>query len=135
MRPARTLVVDDEPQLLDVLKEYLSKRGHHVETAPNGETALAAVARARPEVVLLDLHMPGMNGLELLLRDARGEDRASGGCAEPPLLMASLLRSVQVCRGRVARTTPRKARSAGRSSPARQASASSVHDVGPCNGR
>jgi DNA-binding response OmpR family regulator len=67
-RPARILVVDDEPQLLDVLQEYLSKPGHHVETAPNGETALAAIARGRLDVMLLDLHMPGLDGREVLRR-------------------------------------------------------------------
>jgi two-component system KDP operon response regulator KdpE len=67
-RPVRILVVDDEPQLADVLQEYLSSRGHHVETAPNGEAALAAIARARPDVVLLDLHLPDLDGLEVLRR-------------------------------------------------------------------
>ena len=47
--PARILLVDDEPGLLDSLREYLSNRGHHVETALNGEAALAAIARARPD--------------------------------------------------------------------------------------
>jgi DNA-binding response OmpR family regulator len=65
---ARILVVDDEPGLLDVLQEHLSICGYHVETALNGEAALAAIARSRPDVVLLDFHMPGMGGLELLRR-------------------------------------------------------------------
>jgi len=65
---ARILVVDDEPGLLDVLQEHLSIGGYHVETALNGEAALAAIARSRPDVVLLDFHMPGMGGLELLRR-------------------------------------------------------------------
>ncbi len=68
MTPARILVVDDEPGLLDVLQEHLVKCGYHVETALNGEAALAAIARARPDVVLLDLYLPGMGGLELLWR-------------------------------------------------------------------
>jgi len=66
--PARILVVDDEPGLLDVLQEHLVNCGHHVETALTGEAALAAIGRARPDVVLLDLYMPGMGGLELLWR-------------------------------------------------------------------
>ena len=40
--PARILVVDDEPEVLEVLREYLANRGHHVETAPNGEAALGS---------------------------------------------------------------------------------------------
>jgi DNA-binding response OmpR family regulator len=66
--PARILVVDDEPGLLDVLQEHLVNCRYHVETALNGEAALAAIARAHPDVVLLDLHMPGMDGLEVLRR-------------------------------------------------------------------
>ena len=38
----RILVVDDEPEVLEVLREYLANRGHHVETAPNGEAALGS---------------------------------------------------------------------------------------------
>ena len=65
-RRARVLVVEDEPEFVDVLPEDLSEREHHIATALNGEAALAAIARARPNLVLLDLHMLGLG--ELLRR-------------------------------------------------------------------
>jgi DNA-binding NtrC family response regulator len=61
----RILVVDDEPLIVEVLSEHF-KTAYDVETAPNGTDALAAVLRTRPDVVLLDINMPGMNGVEVL---------------------------------------------------------------------
>jgi len=69
----RVLVVDDEPDLLDVLGALLTDAGWQVDTAPNGRAALRLVDGHRYEVVLSDIDMPGMNGLELL-REIRARD-------------------------------------------------------------
>ena len=61
----RVLIVDDEPLILEVLSEHF-KVEFDVETAPNGADALAAILRQRPDVVLLDINMPRMNGVEVL---------------------------------------------------------------------
>ena len=65
---ARILVVDDEPGVCEVLKEFLETRGYQVTTAASGAEALKAVQSERPHFVLLDILMPGMNGLEALPR-------------------------------------------------------------------
>jgi DNA-binding NtrC family response regulator len=62
----RILVVDDEPDLLDMLLAYFLMSRYDVETATNGFDAVSTVSRQRPDVVLLDINMPGMNGLEAL---------------------------------------------------------------------
>ena len=61
----RLLFVDDEPLILEVLKEHF-KADYEVETALNGADALGAILRARPDVVMLDINMPRMNGVEVL---------------------------------------------------------------------
>jgi len=61
----RILIVDDEPLILEVLGEHF-KNDFDVETAPNGADALGAILRQRPDVVLLDINMPRMNGVEVL---------------------------------------------------------------------
>ncbi|MBI4561263.1 MAG: response regulator [Candidatus Rokubacteria bacterium] len=68
METARILVVDDEPGVCEVLKEFLETRGYQVTTAASGAEALKAVQAERPHLVLLDILMPGMNGLEALPR-------------------------------------------------------------------
>jgi response regulator RpfG family c-di-GMP phosphodiesterase len=60
------LVVDDEASILELLGEYLRARGHKVYTAPDGERALELLNSASPDVVLTDMKMPGMSGLQLL---------------------------------------------------------------------
>jgi response regulator RpfG family c-di-GMP phosphodiesterase len=64
----KALVVDDEPQACDAMRTYLTGRGLQAYTAPNGEEALSFIAEHAPEVTLLDLRMPVMNGLEALKR-------------------------------------------------------------------
>ncbi|MEE3853323.1 response regulator [Gordonia sp. LSe1-13] len=62
----RVLVVDDEPQLLRALRINLNARGFAVTTAANGAEALAAAARTNPQVVVLDLGLPDIDGLTVL---------------------------------------------------------------------
>jgi two-component system KDP operon response regulator KdpE len=65
---SRVLVVDDEPQITRVLKTVLSSQGYQVRTAAEGESALASFAEWHPELVITDLYMPRMDGVELCRR-------------------------------------------------------------------
>ena len=60
------LAVDDEPQLLEIIKINLKKAGYEVETAANGREALDAVQAKRPDLIVLDVMMPVMDGFEAL---------------------------------------------------------------------
>src|ERR1700758_3533635 len=62
----RVLVVDDDPQLLRALRINLSVRGYEVITAPTGSRALSLAAEHPPQVVILDLGMPDISGIEVL---------------------------------------------------------------------
>ncbi len=64
MSLGRVLVVDDEPQIRRVLRSTLAARGYEVQDAPTGEDALASLRQNRFDLVLLDVNMPGMGGLE-----------------------------------------------------------------------
>jgi len=68
----RILVVDDEPQIVDLLRSYLRRDGFTVEQAVDGEAALAAFGRLRPDLVILDLMLPKVDGREVCrrIRDA-----------------------------------------------------------------
>ncbi|TAK22934.1 MAG: response regulator [Myxococcaceae bacterium] len=63
--PLRILVVDDNDDVAEMTAEMLKMYGHDATTAADGPSALAAVERDRPDVVLLDLGLPGMHGLEV----------------------------------------------------------------------
>src|ERR1700675_2196073 len=65
---SRVLVVDDEPQITRVLRTVLSSQGYQVRTAAEGEAALTNFAEWRPELVITDLYMPHMDGVELCRR-------------------------------------------------------------------
>jgi DNA-binding response OmpR family regulator len=65
---AKVLVVDDEPEAVELLVEFLSSKGYEVLTAGGGEEALQRVKADRPHLVLLDIRMPKMNGIEVLQR-------------------------------------------------------------------
>jgi two-component system, OmpR family, KDP operon response regulator KdpE len=68
---SRILVVDDEPQLLRALGTNLKARGYEVELAATGEAALTVAARTHPDVVVLDLGLPGIDGTDVI-RGLRG---------------------------------------------------------------
>jgi len=65
---SRVLVVDDEPQITRVLRTVLSSQGYQVRTATEGEAALSNFNEWRPELVITDLYMPHMDGIELCRR-------------------------------------------------------------------
>jgi DNA-binding NtrC family response regulator len=68
MEKMRVLLVDDEMEFVSALAERLNLRGFDAETATSGEEALEKIAASPPQVVLLDMLMPGMSGLEVLKR-------------------------------------------------------------------
>ena len=71
----RVLVVDDERGILDFFKKVLAKEGYRVSTARNGQTGLKKVRKSKPDIILLDLKMPSMDGVELLGRIQRIDKR------------------------------------------------------------
>jgi DNA-binding response OmpR family regulator len=68
MAKRRVLVVDDEPMVRDVLERYLELEGFEVATAEDGESALSCFAADPPQLVLLDLMLPRIDGLEVFRR-------------------------------------------------------------------
>src|SRR5271154_6336723 len=62
------LVVDDEPTIAEVVSRYLRHAGYEVRTAADGPGALDLVAESRPALLVLDLMLPGINGLEVRRR-------------------------------------------------------------------
>jgi two-component system, OmpR family, KDP operon response regulator KdpE len=64
MKASKILVVDDEPQIRRVMRATLSAQGYSIIEAPNGTAALEKLRGERPDLVLLDMNMPGMDGLE-----------------------------------------------------------------------
>lgn len=62
----RVLIIDDEPQILRALRINLAVRGYEVITASSGSAALRAAAEKRPDVIVLDLGLPDIDGLEVL---------------------------------------------------------------------
>lgn len=88
MNETRILVVDDEPQITRVLRRSLSSKGYEVQVAEDGEEALEVFRKWNPDIVITDLFMPRMGGLELcrrirktsqvpiLILSVKGEERA-----------------------------------------------------------
>jgi signal transduction histidine kinase/CheY-like chemotaxis protein len=64
----RILVVDDEPEMLTILKQSLSRAGHHVECTSTGKRALQLLAMSKFDVLLLDMHLPEMDGKSIVRR-------------------------------------------------------------------
>ena len=64
--PLVALVVDDSMLIRHTVCRFLEERGHSVESATNGEEALAIVKRIRPDIIITDMQMPKMSGTELI---------------------------------------------------------------------
>lgn len=77
----RVLIADDDPQILRALRITLGARGYEVTTAADGRAALDAATRTRPDLVVLDLGMPGLSGIEVI--------QALRGWTTVPILVVS----------------------------------------------
>src|SRR5919109_1223001 len=81
------LLIDDDVDVLRSIGNYFEKLGYEVTRELSGEAGLATFDRMRPEVVILDLHLPGINGMEVLeslrQRDAAASTRRSWSRARP----------------------------------------------------
>jgi two-component system, OmpR family, phosphate regulon response regulator PhoB len=75
----RILVVDDEPDITALVAYHLAKAGYRVSTAADGHDALRSARDERPDVVVLDLMLPGMSGYEVLQELRRSDDTAHVG--------------------------------------------------------
>ncbi|GCD80497.1 response regulator transcription factor [Schleiferia thermophila] len=61
----KILIVDDEPDIIEILDYNLKKEGYHVLTADNGEDAIKVAKASKPDLIVLDVMMPGMDGMEV----------------------------------------------------------------------
>ena len=68
MPNAKILVVDDEPNIIELVAAYLRREGYEVFTAPDGPAGLKAARALKPDLIVLDVMLPGMDGLEVLTR-------------------------------------------------------------------
>jgi len=66
LRQSRVMIVDDDPETLALLREVIAKEGYQVESAEDAESALRQIGDWQPDLVITDIHMPGMDGLALL---------------------------------------------------------------------
>ncbi len=71
------LIVEDEKEIRNLLVHYLRKEGFHPSAAPDGETGLALARSGRPDLVVLDILLPGMDGLEVLRKLRAGAETAA----------------------------------------------------------
>ncbi len=74
MSNAKILVIDDEPSIVKLVTAYLEPEGYEVYTAADGEAGLKAARAFKPDLVILDVMLPGMDGIELLSRLRRESD-------------------------------------------------------------
>lgn len=80
--PKHVLVIEDEPNIVEAIRFILHRDGWRVDTHSDGSTAVATVRAQRPDIVILDVMLPGRSGFEIL-RELRAED----GLAALPVLM------------------------------------------------
>ncbi len=94
--PQRILVVDDDPMILRLLQLNLEMEGYEVVSAVNGREALAAVAEQPPDLMVCDVMMPGMDGLEVVSRLRR----EPVGDTLPIVMLSAKAQELDVQRGR-----------------------------------
>ena len=87
MMQKNVLVVDDHPEIRDLMVKILERRGYRVSTASDGHDALTQFALARPDLVITDLSMPGLNGYQLC--------RLIRGISSVPVLIMSAQKGVE----------------------------------------
>lgn len=73
----KILIVDDDPDIRRVLRCFLENKGYRIATADNGREALGALEKFAPDLVLLDIAMPIMNGMEALQQIRRSGSRTA----------------------------------------------------------
>jgi two-component system response regulator AtoC len=73
-KPARVLIVDDEPSSLELLEVYLAEKGYDIVCAVNGRECLQQLDKADPRVIVLDVRLPDMNGLDILREIKKRKD-------------------------------------------------------------
>ncbi len=71
---AKILVIDDEPSIVNLVTAYLKPEGYEVHTAMDGPSGLKAARAFKPDLIILDIMLPGMDGIELLSRLRRESD-------------------------------------------------------------
>ena len=84
----KVLIVDDENSMVSVLQRHVSNAGYAFDTASNGQDALEKIKKEMPDLVLLDLVMPGINGFETCRR-IRSDEKTK----KLPVLIVTALRS------------------------------------------
>ena len=77
MIQGRIVIVDDDPDILEAIHQFLAKRKFEIHTATTGEEALLLIRAVRPHLVLLDIRLPGLDGIETL-REIRRFDSTVG---------------------------------------------------------
>lgn len=84
-KPARILIVEDHAEMLQVLRKFLTEKGFQIQEAANGETALDIISQDVPDIILLDIMLPGISGI-----DVAREVRSNGNLEHYiPILMLS----------------------------------------------
>ena len=83
MRAKKILVVDDEPEVRQLMEQFLTDKGFNVRVAENGRQGLAALESFTPDLVLLDMHMPELDGIETL-------KQLAGRSPAPPVIMVTV---------------------------------------------
>jgi DNA-binding response OmpR family regulator len=82
----RILIVDDDPRLQDIVGLYLDMEGYEIDKASNGEDGLKQIDANAPDLIIMDIMMPGMDGIEACRRI-----RSNPATAQIPVLMFSAL--------------------------------------------